>query len=258
VKINVAILKKKYGPLPVWAWAILLAGVIFLLYRHARNSAGASSSPMTVGTDTAPTAPGDMSSQTPGNAGDVPTTDPGIFDTGGLGGGFSGGGDLGSSIDSGQGSDTSSGNDTGATPGLTHISGDYWWDSDSHKLVKIPGSGGTKKGSGKKKTPKSKHNTGGRQLAKPKSKAAKAARARVHQRQPKNPVANRSSHSPKPITKKKVTPGRQNHTVPLTRTQRAAIDRAHHPTGHPQPIKKTPVRRTVKILPKRPSNRGRG
>jgi len=253
MKFNIKMLKKKYGPLPIWAWAILFAGVIFLLWRHAKNSAGTQTSPMNLGSDQvtgSPNAPGDIStSDIPGNPGAADTTPP-LVDSGGLGGDFSGGGDLGGSLDGGQGDATAAGAATGtaATLGLTHVFGAYWYDSANGKLVKIPGSGGAKKGSGKKVSPKGKNNKAGR--SKGKSKTAAKQTARIHTRAGRNPVANRHMTSPRAVVKKKSIPTPQQK---LTQTQRRAIDRAHHPQGRPQPIVKPIARKQVRVLPKRPS-----
>jgi len=257
VKLNVKFLKKKYGPLPVWGWAIIFAGLIFLLWRHSRNAAAASAtgqpSAMSLGTDQAATAPGDMSGSTPGNAGDTGTTDTGTFDSGGLGGGFSGGGDLGGSLDGGQGSTTDTSNSTpaAASLGLTHISGDYWWDPDNHKLIKIPGSGGAKKGSGKKVTPKAKAKKAGKTRAKGKTKVKGSSLVRTHTRQSKNPANKRIMRSPGSGVKARVLPKAQ--TPKLTPVQRRAIDRAHHPEARPTPVVKPAARRQVRVLPKRPT-----
>lgn len=46
--------KKKYGPLPVWAWAIIAAVVGYLAYRWYRNRSSSSTSAPAATTDTTP------------------------------------------------------------------------------------------------------------------------------------------------------------------------------------------------------------
>lgn len=263
-KISFKFLTKKYGPLPGWAWATISAALIYLLYRHFQNSggsSGATSSPMTMG-DATTTAPGDMTGSTPGNAGDLGATTGGTFDSGGLGGDFSGGGgDVGGALDSGQGDttgDTSSSTDSSsATLGLTHISGDYWWDPDQHKLIKIPGSGGQKKGSGKKKAPKAKGKKAGKKQP-IKKKPNKHMTARIRSRAHKAPAVHRNISSPGHPQKHRILPKPQPHTIALKPTQRAAIDRAHHPEARrATPINKPAARKAVRKLPSRPAPRKR-
>lgn len=38
-------LTKKKGPLPIWAWAIITAGILYLAYRHFRGSGSTAASP---------------------------------------------------------------------------------------------------------------------------------------------------------------------------------------------------------------------
>lgn len=51
--MDIGSLTQKKGPLPVWAWALITAGVLYLLYRHFKGSGNsAAASPAATATDT--------------------------------------------------------------------------------------------------------------------------------------------------------------------------------------------------------------
>lgn len=142
----------------------------------------------------------------------------------------------------------------GADLGLTHISGPWWWDSVNRKLIKIPGSGGAKKGTGKKVVPNTKK-AGGKKTKPGKPKQDKATRTRI--RGPKVKPQHQTKPKPHPV-KAKVLP--QPKTPRLTAAQRNAIDRAHHPAPKPPPKKITKAHKVIKppvrhVTPTKPKAR---
>jgi hypothetical protein len=71
--LDLSSLKKKYGPLPAWAWALIVSAILYFLYRHFKSSGGSTST----ATDTS-------SPATSGNiVGTPPITDTGPIDTSG-------------------------------------------------------------------------------------------------------------------------------------------------------------------------------
>jgi hypothetical protein len=264
--IDFKVLAKKKGPLPVWAWALISAVLVYMLYRHFQSSGGGSSSQssgtpsaMDTGT-TSQQAPGDLLSSGVGNAANDPTATGAGLEFGDR--------NIASSVndfvdqllaqessrvaaanDASQGTNlTSAAGDTtqqGADLGLTHISGPWWWDSVNRKLVKIPGSGGSKKGSGKKVVPNTKK-AGGKKTKPGKPKTNHATR--VVSRGPRNGGFSQVRGKPK-LTKNKTIPQRQ--TPRLTTSELKAINRAHQPA--PRPVVKKSTRIHKVIRPPRPS-----
>jgi len=257
-KIDFKILAKKKGPLPVWAWALISAVLVYMLYRHFRSTEDAAGSPdastsqMSGGSGGVDTSLGDMTSGGVGNAGNADLGDLGLQHNIDAVKGqvtdltdFLGAAQTQAANDAAQGTDTTAeADDTteqGAPLGLVHITGKYWWDPKNSKLVTIPGSGGTKKGSGKVAKP-NKNKAGGRK--KPNAKGPK--KAKIH------PAKSQWIQvRPKPKVKKKVIP--KPKQPKLTPTQRAAIDRAHHPRPRPPIRKKVKNVRTIRPPSIRPS-----
>src|SRR4029077_5936282 len=222
-KIDLTILKKKTGPLPNWAWALLLALVLYLVYRHSKNNP---STPSALAPDTSGVGSSNAGDLTSNGASNAVNQDAGVavgpsegFPDAGITSDFQ---DfmsqleknaLAGNLDASQNQDTTAETAIAASAalGLTHIAGAYWWDPDTHKLVKIPGSGGTTKGSGKKKVPNTTKAGGKKKKIKPKPHSVKKLKS-----------------APK-LVKKKVTPKPAPHQVPLTASQRRAIDARHHP-----------------------------
>lgn len=68
--MDVSFLKKKELGLPIWAWGIIVAVFMFLLYRHYKNAGSSSASSNTLGTSTTPdTTPVDTGSGSAGDSG---------------------------------------------------------------------------------------------------------------------------------------------------------------------------------------------
>lgn len=246
-KVDFTILKKKKMGLPVWAWALILALGLYLVYRHSKNTAGATAA-SAPDTSAALTNAGDLMSSGSTNAGNTqnPLGNADLGDNGlqnnidavkgqvqdlsdALGVDAA---NLAGSHDAAQNQDTTANDGTdsnSAALGLTHIAGDYWWDPDTHRLIKIPGSGGQKTGTGKKKVPNTTKAGGKRK----KIKAKAPVKKRLHPKQPK-------------FIKPRIMPKPAPHQVPLTAAQRRAIDAHHHPAPKPPPKKKTAVHKTIR------------
>lgn len=264
-KFDFKILAKKKGPLPVWAWALIVAGLIYMLYRHfqsaggtSTNSSGGSPSAMDVGTspsDNISPAPGDLLNNGAGNSGNGlefgdrniassvnDFVDQTLADAAAR---------VAAANDAAQGTDpVASGTDTtqaGADLGLTHISGPYWWDSVNRKLVKIPGSGGAKKGSGQKVVPNT-QKAGGAKTKPGKPKKNRHTRVKQTGGKPRWIQVGKNKPSPpkdKPHTVKgRVLPKAQSPR--LTKAQLAAINRAHHPAPKQPPKKNVGAQRTIR------------
>jgi hypothetical protein len=248
-KVDFAILKQKKFGLPVWAWALVLALGLYLVYRHSKNAAPAAAA-AAAPTDTSGTSSaGDLMSSGTTNAGNatgVDTTVPGeafpdnkvstaahdFIDT------VNAAADAARQNDTAQNTDTTAtnGTATGADIGLTHIAGDYWWDTVNRKLVKVPGSGGKTK--------------------KPNTVKAGGKKAKVPQ---KKSVIKRVLPHPPQLPKHKTIPKPAAHQVPLTRTQKKAVTRAQGSASggrpKPPPKKAVAVHRTIRPPVRRPPKR---
>ena len=86
--MDLKFLKKKYFGLPLWAWAGILAALMFLLYLHFKNKGGTSS-------NTSNTSSTDYPSSDQGYVPDQNAGGSGGGDSGGISGGGGGLGDLG-------------------------------------------------------------------------------------------------------------------------------------------------------------------
>jgi hypothetical protein len=50
--LDLSSLKKKYGPLPAWAWALIVSAILYFLYRHFKSTGGSSAQPAATDTQT--------------------------------------------------------------------------------------------------------------------------------------------------------------------------------------------------------------